>query len=318
MLRSVYALVPATLLTLSGCALKAPSTAPSGTTSWGQRYSRRDSPGPAAEEPAPGAPVKKAYRPGGGSFGGATPPPAPRARPYHRRSSTALRHHGHTYQPRPTYRPGLGTVFGHRVSSSVRYVSFRRASTRPTAQAMIHYNDRQGLVAMVRHLKERCCQVLPAYRVRPDITFQLVDRFGSPLPGAQLQGRTIVMGSVGRRYAILVRNLSGKRYEIVASVDGLDVIDGRRASVHKRGYILPPLGRVLIKGFRTSAYQVAAFTFGSVRNSYAARTSGDRHVGVVGLAVFAELRPRWSRAEIEKRLTAQPFGDSGYAAPPPP
>jgi hypothetical protein len=88
-----------------------------------------------------------------------------------------------------------------------------------------------------------------------------------------------IVGEKGRRYSIVVRNRSDLRLEIVLSVDGLDVIDDRPASLRKRGYILNPPQK-LVEGFRQSREAVAAFRFGPVRESYAAekyhntRTSG--------------------------------------------
>jgi len=146
--------------------------------------------------------------------------------------------------------------------------------------ASIHYNDYRGLVAMTRHLRRRCCGTPAPSRVQAGITVQLVDRYRRPLRGVQLGGRTIVMGRAGTRYGILVQSYSNHRYEVVALVDGLDVIDGKCASLTKRGYILAPYGRLYIRGFRTSTQSVAAFRFGSVRNSYAARTGNARNVGI--------------------------------------
>jgi hypothetical protein len=54
-----------------------------------------------------------------------------------------------------------------------------------------------------------------------------------------------------------------------------------------------------------------------VSDSYAARTSGDRNVGVVGVAFFAERDSPWTTDEIRRRETADPFpGDKTYAQPP--
>jgi hypothetical protein len=221
-----------------------------------------------------------------------------------------------TRRPRPRERPGLGTRFGESVSAPVRFTSFQRATTRPAGLVSIHYNDRKGLQAMARYLQRRCCSAIPPYRVRAGITVQLVDARRRPLSGLPLHGRTLVLGRHNQRYGILVRNHTRRRWEIVASVDGLDVIDGRRASVHKRGYILGPRDTLYIQGFRTSARAVAAFRFGTVRSSYAKRSTGSsRNVGVVGVAAFAEHRPRWTRGEVEKRLRARPFGNTGYAQP---
>ena len=88
------------------------------------------------------------------------------------------------------------------------------------------------------------------------------------------------------------------------------MLDGKAADFAKRGYLVPAWGNVEIDGFRQTSDHVAAFRFGSVRDSYAARTGTDRNVGVIGVAFFA---PRgapswpWTRNEIDRRKTADPF-----------
>jgi hypothetical protein len=113
-----------------------------------------------------------------------------------------------------------------------------------------------------------------------------------------------------------VRNGTTARFEIVASVDGLDVIDGKPADPNRRGYIVDPHDTLVIDGFRTSDSDVAAFRFGRVADSYAAQTSGDRNVGVVGLAIFSERGAVWTPAELSRRDSADPFPARGYAVPP--
>ncbi|HEX4666661.1 MAG TPA: hypothetical protein VH207_08670 [Chthoniobacterales bacterium] len=51
------------------------------------------------------------------------------------------------------------------------------------------------------------------------------------LPGLIVGDRSFVVGEEGRRYSIVVRNQRDLRLEVVLSVDGFDVIDGRPASV---------------------------------------------------------------------------------------
>jgi hypothetical protein len=117
---------------------------------------------------------------------------------------------------------------------------------------------------------------------------ELVDEGGRALPTFRHQGRTFVLGERGQRYLLRVRNESGARIEVVASVDGRDVIDGRPAAVEKRGYLVDPYGEVTIDGFRLGLDSVAAFRFSSVSRSYAARTGDARDVGVIGVAIFPE------------------------------
>lgn len=231
---------------------------------------------------------------------------------YSRPSSTAT-----SPQPAPTERPGLGTVWGETVSSHVSTKPFERYSSSPFAAVTVHYNDAEGVDAQARYLGGVALQPLRAYTPNGGVSVALVDQNGALLPGGQMSGRTLVVGAEGQRYNIIIDNRTGGRYEVVASVDGLDVIDGHAADLHKRGYIIEPYSNLVIDGFRQSDDTVAAFRFGRVSDSYAARTSGDRNVGIVGVALFAERGSRWTTDELERRDSANPFpGDRAYARPP--
>ena len=105
--------------------------------------------------------------------------------------------------------------------------------------------------------------------------------------------------------------------QIVLSVDGLDVIDGRPASFGKRGYILNPHQKLVVEGFRQSTEAVAAFRFGPVRESYAAeKYHNTRNVGVIGITLFNEVgSDPWTDEEVRRRLKANPF-PGRFATPP--
>jgi hypothetical protein len=120
---------------------------------------------------------------------------------------------------------------------------------------------------------------------------EAVDEWGRTLPTFDHRGRTYVLGSLGQRYLLRFRNGTGWRVEVVASVDGRDVVDGRPASLSRRGYVVAPWGELTIDGFRVSQDAVAAFRFSSVSRAYAAQRGDARDVGVVGVAVFPERRP---------------------------
>ena len=115
----------------------------------------------------------------------------------------------------------------------------------------------------------------------------------------------------------MVRKRSDFRLEIVLSVDGRDVIDGRPASFRKRGYIVDPHRKLVVEGFRQSTDAVAAFRFGPVRESYAAeKYHNTRNVGVIGIALFNEVgSDPWTNEEVRRRLKANPFPDR-FATPP--
>ncbi|MEJ7600622.1 MAG: hypothetical protein WKG01_22130 [Kofleriaceae bacterium] len=228
--------------------------------------------------------------------------------------------------PSPTYaasgaiaeqaeRPGLGTQWGEEVHAPISFSPFVRASAAPWGEAVLHYNDEQGMAAHASYVGAHPAP-LEIFTGDGSIGVALVDDAGNTLPGFEARDRALIVGNDGERYKIVVRNGTTARFEVVASVDGLDVIDGKPADPDRRGYIVDPRGTLVIDGFRTSDASVAAFRFGKVADSYAAQTSGDRNVGVIGLAVFAERGAVWTPAELGLRDTANPFPDRGYATPP--
>lgn len=118
----------------------------------------------------------------------------------------------------------------------------------------------------------------------------LVD--GQPLPEYRHQGEWFVEGRKDARYAIRLINRTSRRVEVVVTVDGLDVLDGRPGDYRtRRGYVLGPWQTYDLEGFRIDMGRVAAFRFSSVARSYAARTGDARNVGVIGVAFFPEQRP---------------------------
>lgn len=208
-------------------------------------------------------------------------------------------------------RPGLGTTWGEYVSSPMTYTGFERESSRPIGGvATIWYNDREGIDAMTgksyvtRNGLERSADGLVEWGIKSGY---------STLKNYHWSGRRFVVGQDGARYSVVVKNHGRSRLEVVLSVDGLDVLDGKEASVKKRGYIVWPGQTLEVKGWRSSAHQVASFRFSSVGNSYASLKHGDtRNVGVVGMAVFAEkgIDP-WNgySGEAQRRFSASPFAE---------
>ncbi|HUS31327.1 MAG TPA: hypothetical protein VMZ53_22605, partial [Kofleriaceae bacterium] len=169
-------------------------------------------------------------------------------------------------------RPGLGTTFGEEVYAPISFAPFQRSSGSPWAEVALHYNDADGVNAHAQYLGVTP-QPLEIYAGDGSIAVALVDEMGRTLPGVDAGGRTLIMGEDGAHYRIVVRNATTARFEIVASVDGLDVIDGKPADPNRRGYIVDPHDTLVIDGFRTSDANVAAFRFGRVADSYAAQTS---------------------------------------------
>lgn len=215
-------------------------------------------------------------------------------------------------------RPGLGTSWGETRESRVSSEPFAREQpNRPFAVASLLYNDAQGVHAMARRAGFSDLESGEVSVGGGSLTVRLLDAHGSPLAGFNSGGRTHFVGVDGERYMIQLQNHTAQRIEAVATVDGLDVIDGRPGSFTKRGYLLAPFSTVEIDGFRRSTEAVAAFRFGSVRDAYAARKGSDRNVGVIGVAFFHERGSRfpWTERELERRNSADPF-PGRFATPP--
>jgi len=244
-----------------------------------------------------------------GILAGCASPPssAPRTGGYTSSTETA----GAT---RPESRPGLGTGWGEERDSRVTSTRFVRSnSSRPNGADAVYYNDREGIEAMIAH-EGGARRSGGGLRTMASglVSVGVKGSGGGYLDGYFSAGKRFIVGERGGRYEIVVRNESGTRAEVVLSVDGLDVIDGRSASVRKNGYVLDPGETLVADGFRTSDATVAAFRFSSVDRSYAALRHGDtRNVGVIGVAVFTE-----KNRDQEKRRKANPFPGSRYAVPP--
>ncbi len=218
-------------------------------------------------------------------------------------------------------RPGLATGWGREKASSITAQSFVRASSKPAGTDVIYYNNKAGIKAMASNLirvkgYQTAAGNLVEWGVKGRSGFldTYKDGHKSLLATYPPLGRRLVAGDAGSTYSIVVRNRSRSTLEIVASVDGLDVFDGKPASFSKRGYLVAAGDTLEIDGFRTSTDRVAAFTFSSVANSYANLRHGDtRNVGVIGIAVFTRkgVDPwTWMPAEIRKREQAQPFAQA--------
>lgn len=227
-------------------------------------------------------------------------------------------------EPRPEQRAGLATQWGESRHSHVSMTRFTRANPgQPLAMAMLHYNDAAGsAVQAMRAGAPTGYLGLADPNGGGGIRVSLRDEHGNALPAYVAGDRAYVVGEAGRRYTIHIDNQSGYRFEIVASVDGMDVIHGTEASLSQRGYVVNPWSSLSIDGFRQSHDAVAAFRFGAVDSSYAAQMTGSaRNVGVIGIAVFAEAGvayPTQLLAEAELRANANPFpGGGGFAQPPP-
>ncbi|MGJ8643410.1 MAG: hypothetical protein ACSHX9_08395 [Luteolibacter sp.] len=206
-------------------------------------------------------------------------------------------------------RPGLATGWGDEKESRMSRTYYVRSSSKPNGVDAIFYNDKEGINAIGNANRVGALQRAAGGLVE----WGIKGGFGY-LPAYKENGwgRRLVAGNKGGNYSIVVKNLSKSDLEIVTSVDGLDVQDGKTASFSKRGYVVAPGKSLEIEGFRTSSSKVAKFEFSSVSGSYANLKHGDtRNVGVIGIAVFTQkgVDP-WKTREVQLRDNAKTFAEA--------
>ncbi len=225
-------------------------------------------------------------------------------------------------------RPGLGTEWGEERESPVFDIPFRRwDDAAPLAVTELRYDDERGVRALAAYAATPAPRAHEWVAAGGAIAIWLKDEHENPLDVVQVGGQTFVVGEAGQRYTIVMENHTGHRFETVATVDGLDVINGKPGALRNRGYLLLPYATLEIEGFRETEQTVAAFRFGRVADAYAAKVGEARDVGVIGMAFFGEHGDAWTPRmgmsdELRRRVTATPFPGDRHAdprfAPPPP
>lgn len=150
---------------------------------------------------------------------------------------------------------------------------------------------RKTVLISLALLLTSACSLLSA---RPLVEVSVVDRdTGQWLRQYPHRGDTWVAGTPGNRYGVRLTNTTGERVLVVLSVDGINAVTGQTAAPSQAGYVLEPWESAEIAGWRKSLDDIAQFVFTDLGDSYAARTGRPRNVGVIGVAVFQESRPRY-------------------------
>lgn len=172
----------------------------------------------------------------------------------------------------------LGTAWGEDVQSRSSSVSLDRLHRDPQV-SVLSYSAAPGKGQQVRELP----------MAGGNIGLRVIDENGGAWPIRRDGSRAHLQGRQGAQYILEYRNRGQSTYEIVVSVDGLDVVNGKPGSYENRGYVLRGGEMLRIKGFRKSRDQVAAFRFSAVADSYAANSDAGSvaNVGVIGTALFA-------------------------------
>ncbi len=198
----------------------------------------------------------------------------------------------------------LGTKWGEDVNSAVQKVKASRLTNTPFDTAIIFYRGER----VPSHV-----QTINYIPLSP-IEIKITDGNDRKMPiYRNNQGQYILPAQEGQRYQLTIANTDRNRtYEVVTTVDGIDVLNGRAGSYQNNGYLIRPKHEVTIEGFRKNQDQVAAFRFSAPEDSYVNQNvQGDeRNIGVIGFAIF-EVREELADCE------ATPFPAETQYAPAP-
>ncbi len=204
----------------------------------------------------------------------------------------------------------LGTQWGDEVDSKVTSVNLRRTTKEPIDSTRLLYANKNYRGRKINTMSLVAGRI--AFSVQTD---------NAKLPIYRDAGNYYLKGKAGQPYRLVYRNNGHNTYEIVASVDGIDVINGRPASQYSRGYVLRPKGTLVIEGFRKSNDTVASFIFSKPEDAYAANTLQAKlanNTGIIGTVVYRLYNPKAIR-KAQGELQAFPADSdnhTGYAKPP--
>lgn len=192
----------------------------------------------------------------------------------------------------------LGTKWGDDVSSYVQQVNLKRLSNHPIDETQVRYAAKQFSGRSINSIS------LAAGK----ISFSVLDDRGQHLALYREGKNYFLSGNDGQSYQLHYRNSSAQTFEVVASVDGLDVLDGRQASRQKSGYVLRPYSSISIEGFRKSHASVASFTFSSPQQSYAANSAQGsiKNTGIIGTVIYELKAPKGYLQQQDKGYAAAP------------
>ncbi|MEF9994463.1 MAG: hypothetical protein RSA22_08185 [Acinetobacter sp.] len=193
----------------------------------------------------------------------------------------------------------LGTKWGDEVTSHVTEVNIKRLSDQPIAESQVRYANKQYQGKTVNSIS------LAAGK----ISFSIVDDVDAVLPLFREGQSYFLAGQDGQSYQLKYENHTDSTFEVVVSVDGIDVLDGSTASRTNSGYVLHPHSELKIEGFRKSDSAVASFTFSKPEDAYAANSNNGsiQNTGIIGTVIY----------QLETPDSKDDINDSSKYAPPP-
>lgn len=155
---------------------------------------------------------------------------------------------------------------------------------------------------------------MPPMIVKHCVAVSIESQWSGVMPIIESMGSLWVVAKHKEPYSIVLNNNCNQPLLAVVSVDGLNVLDGKTASVNGRGYILRAGSATEIKGWRKSTQESAEFYFTTKRDSYAGRTGQASDLGVIGVAFFNQ-KPSISRPHISPMNPRYERDEYGYGNP---
>jgi len=120
----------------------------------------------------------------------------------------------------------------------------------------------------------------------------------------------------GENYGIVIRNMTPERVGVVVSVDGRNIISGKRSDLGSSEdmYLVNGYDQGRYDGWRTDKDTVHKFYFTEPGDSYSIRTFNDASaMGVIAVAVYREKDRPQPRDEMRKRSNAPAAPSAGSA-----
>lgn len=124
---------------------------------------------------------------------------------------------------------------------------------------------------------------------------------GKPVREHQLNSKAFIEARRGTQYTLKLKNNTHRRGLAIFSVDGVDVLSGKKSGDADSGYIVNAYNSIEIKGFRVDDDNVSAFVFDDKSKSYsnvvgATKSNGKQehttvNCGVIGVRVVLEEIP---------------------------
>lgn len=159
------------------------------------------------------------------------------------------------------------------------------------------------------------CTYYYNYPSYTNVEVDVLSTSNRPVRKYSLEGKTFIEGKKGSEFSIRIKNPNSMRVEVIVSVDGLCVIDGKKAHSNSRSYVINAYDNMIIEGWRINNDEVRNFYFTDKEASYSRIKDGDEtNCGIISVLAYAEyvkpIKVTWNTTQ----LNYTPYLDGGTTA----